>query len=179
MITELRHADCPISSVARDRGWFSTYTPFQTFVTDLFGNRIEALGVGDVRLPVKLFPKRSGSSAHGTMHLRTVLHVLISVCKILGSPEHDEYAGMRLSGVGDDGKDGELIAEDGRRVGYLVKRRFFVLKLSGPPVGPVVGPSPLDLSVQSFFHAFWPDSERRRCECGTNRLLGFGWPDGC
>ena len=69
------------SSAARDPAWFSTYTPFLTFATHhIMSSPQPVLGIGDVHLPVKLFPKRSGRGAHGMLHLRNVLHVPTSVC---------------------------------------------------------------------------------------------------
>ncbi len=74
------HAGCEgqagPQSFARDRAWFSTYTPFLTFVTHYIKSSPQpALGIGDIHLPVKMFPKRSSRGAHGTLHLRNVLHV--------------------------------------------------------------------------------------------------------
>ncbi|KLU93062.1 hypothetical protein MAPG_12003 [Magnaporthiopsis poae ATCC 64411] len=149
--------------VARDRAWFSTYTPFPTFTTSYVATSgPEALGIGDVHLPVKLFPKRSGPGAHGTLHLRDVLHVPTSVCNIIGSPGTGDYSGITFAGLGDDGKDGAITAQNGRRLGYFVGRRLMVLKLSGPPIGPAVGPSALETGTHYMIGATWPDSERQR-----------------
>ena len=75
-LREHEEADAPFSSVARDRAWFPMSMPFPTFATSyIMTSPQEALGIGDVHLPVKLFRKRSGSRAHGTLHLRNVLHV--------------------------------------------------------------------------------------------------------
>lgn len=155
--------DAPLSSsVARDRGWFSTYTPFPTFATHYTASRpMEALGVGDVHIPVKLFPKRSGPKAHGTLHLRDVLHAPTAVCNIVGNPSTGDWDEMAY-GLGDDKKDAAITGQGGRRLGYFVSRSLWVLKLSGPPTGPVVGPSMFKSGSHYMINATWPESERQR-----------------
>ncbi|KAH6641335.1 hypothetical protein F5144DRAFT_465693, partial [Chaetomium tenue] len=122
--------------VARDRAWFSTYTATSYVMT----SPLEALGIGDVHLPVKPFPKRSGPRAYGSLHLRNVLHMPTSVCNIVGNPGTGDYSDIVLAGLGGGGKDAVITAQDGRRLGYFVSRHLWVLKLSGPPIGPIVGP---------------------------------------
>ena len=170
--------DCPpFSSVARDRAWFSTYTPFQTFANTLgSGNQLKALGIGDVKLPVKLFPNRSGPSAHGTLHLPNVLHIPTAICNIIGGPQAGEYDYMKLGGLENSGKDAEITTQDGQRLGYFVSSRFWVLKLSGPPIGPVVGPSPFEPGTCYMIHAFWPDSERARWAAAQAGLSNLDHP---
>ncbi|KAK3291703.1 uncharacterized protein B0H64DRAFT_445735 [Chaetomium fimeti] len=161
--------------VARDRAWFSTYTPFPTSTTSyIVSNPMGALGVGDVRLPVKLFPKRSGPSAHGTLHLRNVLHAPNYICNVIGSPDTGDYSQIVLGGLGDNGKDAAITAENGRRLGYFVKGRRWVLLLSGPPVGPVVGPSKLDPDGYYMINAQWPASERQRWALAQGSQSGLG-----
>ncbi|KAL2128193.1 hypothetical protein VTI74DRAFT_9529 [Chaetomium olivicolor] len=163
--------------VARDRAWFSTYRPFRTFANAFMpGSQLEAIGIGDVRLPVKLFPKRSGAGAHGTLHLRNVLHVPTNVCNIIGGPQTGDYDCMQLGGVGDNGRDAVITTQDGRRLGYFVLRQFWVLRLSGPPLGPVVGPSLLKPGTSYLIHAFWPDSERRRWAAAQTGLSDMDHP---
>ncbi|KAL8388806.1 hypothetical protein RB595_008944 [Gaeumannomyces hyphopodioides] len=146
--------------VARDRAWFSTYTPFPTFVTSFIStNPIEAVGIGDVHLPVKLFPKRSGPDAHGTLHLRNVLHMPTGICNLVGGLNTGDYSRALLGGL--EGCSAAIEAQDGRRLGYFVGLPA-VLKLSGPPVGPVVGPSMLEPGKPYMLSVIWPDSERER-----------------
>jgi len=56
----------------------------------------------------------------------------------------------------------------GRNVAYLPPpsngRRLYQIRLSGPPVGPKVGPSALSGTTEYFIHATWPDRERMRWE---------------
>lgn len=157
--------------VARDRAWFSTYTPFPTFVTQyILTGRKEVAGIGDVHLPVKLFPKRSGPKAHGTLHLRNVLHMPKGICNIIGGPYAGGYSGGTFGGL--EG-DTVITGEDGRRVGCFVGLFPKVLKLSGPPIGPVVGPSMLESGVSYMLSVIWPDSERQRWAAAQAGRLGL------
>ncbi|KAG7289124.1 hypothetical protein NEMBOFW57_005487 [Staphylotrichum longicolle] len=148
--------------VARDRSWFTTYTPFQTYITSHSGDSVDAIGVGDVVLPVKLFPHLHGKRAHGTLRLRNVLHVPSALCNIVGGPVTDDYAGMQLGGLGDSGRDAVIMDIDGRRLAYFTRARFWVVKLSGPPVGPVVGRSSWVGDCAYMVHAFWTQTERQK-----------------
>jgi hypothetical protein len=38
-----------LDSVARNCFWYTTYTPFQSFIEDFMGNRTEVIGVGTVQ----------------------------------------------------------------------------------------------------------------------------------
>ena len=125
------------------------------------GQSFEAIAVGDVQIPVKLFPKRSGAQAHGTLHLRNVLHAPTALCYIIGGPSTGDYDNYQLGCLGDNGWDGD-ISKGGQRIGYLDFRVLWVLKLSGPPLGPVVGPPVIKPEGNYMIHAFWPESERRR-----------------
>ena len=57
------------------------------------------IDIGDVHLPAKLFPKRCGPGAHGTLHLQNVLHVPTSVYNIVGNPGTGEYSDIVLRGL--------------------------------------------------------------------------------
>ncbi|KAL8294586.1 hypothetical protein RB597_007782 [Gaeumannomyces tritici] len=151
--------------VARDRAWFSTYTPFPTILE----GGLEVVGIGDVHLPVKLFPKRSGPEAHGMLHLRDVLHAPTIICNIVGdgfTGDHDMTSRSRDETV--------ITAHDGRRLGCFLGPSPLVLQLSGPPIGPVVGPSTLEPGVAYMLSVFWPDSERQRWAAAQTGRLGSG-----
>jgi hypothetical protein len=127
------------------------------------GERLEVAGIGDVELPVHLHPERSGPNAHGKFRLRNVVHVPGSLCNIVGGPSDDDYAGMQFGGLGDSGKNGQLTGSGGRRLAYLHRSGgFFIIKLSAPPIGPVVGESPFREGGGYLIHAFWPESEHAR-----------------
>ncbi len=159
------HISSQVSSVARDRAWFTEYTPFKTFATTLYGDgQLQALGVGVVHLPVKLSPKRSGPRSHGTLKLCNVLHIPSSICNIVGNGSTGDYASVTFGGL-DDGSKGAMYDRDGRRVAYFVDKPnsgLCMLRLSGPPVGPSVGPSSFDKGKRYLINACWPKSERQR-----------------
>jgi hypothetical protein len=132
---------------------------------------MDVLGVGDVHIPVKLFPEGSGAEAHGTLHLRNVLHIPVGVCNIVGNPGTGDYDEVEFQ-LGDDKQDVAITGQGGRRLGYFESRRPWVLKLSGPPTGPVVGPSTLDPEVIHSIKVTWPKSERQRWATAQAGHLG-------
>ncbi|KAL8349305.1 hypothetical protein RB601_001915 [Gaeumannomyces tritici] len=151
--------------VARDRAWFSTYTPFQT----ILNGSLQVVGIGDVHLPVKLFPKRSGPESHGTLHLRNVLHAPTIICNVVGDGFTGDYDRTSWS------YDETVIStQDDRRLGCFLGPSPLVLQLSGPPIGPVVGPSTLEPGVAYMLSVFWPDSERQRWAAAQTGRLGSG-----
>ncbi|SPQ21564.1 50f88162-c8b7-49a5-a983-7e5aa8e5a23a [Thermothielavioides terrestris] len=162
--------------VARDRVWFSTYTPFATYIGEAYGaSRLDVVGIGDVEIPVKLYPKRSGPRSHGILRLRNVLHAPTAFCNIVGSTSTGDYAGMQLGGMGKNFRDGQLMDAEGRRIAYIhAPGPVWVLKLSGPPVGPVVGESVFKQDEGYMINAIWPDSERSRwaAASGTQPTTG-------
>jgi hypothetical protein len=128
------------------------------------GERLEAVGIGDVELPVKVHLRnRPGRNMHGTLRLRNVLHVPTARCNIVGGPSTGDYETLQLGMPQDNGMDGELRNSEGRRIAYLhCPHNLFLIKLSGPPVGPVLGESPLKPDGIYMIHALWPASERAR-----------------
>lgn len=93
-------------------------------MTALFGDPADAIGIGDVELPVKLYPRLSGKRAHGKLQLRNVLHVPSAICNIVGGPGTNDYAGMQLGGVGDGGRDAVITDANGRRLAYFTQARM-------------------------------------------------------
>lgn len=128
-----------------------------------------ALGIGDVDLPVHLFPYRTDPEAHGTLHLRNVLHVPSSYCNIIGSSDTGDYSTVRYE---PENQWAEITTEDDRRLGYFDNRGLFTLKLSNPPAGVAVGPSAVRMILS--VNATWLDSERERWA-----VKQAGYPGGC
>jgi hypothetical protein len=135
-----------------------------SFFTDIVGNRVEVLGIGTVNLPTKISPTQTGPSSHGILRLKKVLHAPRSFCNIIGQPIVDDYKVTTSSGsLSSSGSITNLT--DGRSVAYfkaMSSASFWEVRLSGPPVGPKVGPSPFSPSGLYVIHAFWPNSERQR-----------------
>ncbi|KAJ8107559.1 hypothetical protein OPT61_g8779 [Boeremia exigua] len=78
--------------VAKDRGWFKTYTPFDSALQhSIFTSPgdLPVLGIGSVEIPTKRSPNRSGVSSHASLHLKQVLHVPGFICNVIGSPLYD------------------------------------------------------------------------------------------
>ncbi|KAI8672977.1 hypothetical protein NCS56_00762200 [Fusarium sp. Ph1] len=66
--------------VACDRHWLSDdYTPFKTWLTDSRGVKFEAIGVGNIILPVDL-----SNGNRGEIFLRNVLHFPDAACNSIG-----------------------------------------------------------------------------------------------
>jgi hypothetical protein len=168
----------PLHSVARDRFWYTTYAPFQTFMADFMGNRTEVIGVGTVQIPVEVFPNRLGPEAHGTLRLRNVLHAPASRCNIVGSHRTCDYARIQIGGLedGDSDQGAAILDGNGRRLGYFQvgdKVKLWFLRLSQPPIGPVVGSSLLVGGPDAIhmIYASWTVTERRRWATALSRLL--------
>lgn len=156
--------DRATSSVAKDRSWFGDdYVPFESFATGLIGtSKMKVVGVGSVTLPVKTSPNKIGHKSHGKLVLKNVLHIPSSVCNIIGSPILDDY---NLNMKPSEASMGTIIDLNGKAMAYFKPARQsqrFELRLSGPPIGPRLGPSPFDPSAHYFIHALWPESEKAR-----------------
>ncbi|SPO04349.1 uncharacterized protein DNG_07034 [Cephalotrichum gorgonifer] len=151
---------------AKDRYWFSAdYQPLNSTVTSyiLKGSGSPVVRIGTVELPVKRSPRATGARAHGILRLRNVLHVPTATCNVIGNPILDEYR-VTMSGSRQDTK-GAIVDRRGRNVANFDPRAIlFQVRLSGPPVGPRVGPSPFDPSILYMINVRWPDSERDKWE---------------
>ncbi|RYP81276.1 hypothetical protein DL770_005942 [Monosporascus sp. CRB-9-2] len=150
---------------AKDRSWFGAdYTPLSSTVGHLMaGSETPVLGIGTVELPVKRSPRATGPRSHGILRLRNVLHVPTGICNVIGNPileEYDIYTGPSMRNT-----KGTIVDKQGRTVAYFDPRaNFFEVRLSGPPVGPRVGPTPFDPSAMYWINVCWADSERDKWE---------------
>ncbi|PLN85924.1 hypothetical protein BDW42DRAFT_120687 [Aspergillus taichungensis] len=151
--------------VAKDRCWFNDdYIPFGSYIEESTSGKIKSIGFGSVDIPTKTAPTRRGPSSHGILHLENVLHVPGAFCNIIGEPLVGSYmVGMEFS----KNRAGSISSNpDGRAIAYFKpltpSTPLPELRLSGPPIGPVVGRSPFEPSDTPRVHARWPDSERRR-----------------
>ncbi|KAK4459477.1 hypothetical protein QBC42DRAFT_274406 [Cladorrhinum samala] len=150
--------------VARDREWFVEYHPWKTTVAGRLGDAMDVIGIGVVEVPVKRSPRRSGPTAHGKLRLHNVLHAPSGICNILGSPATGDYAGFKF-GASEDGSQGAIVDANDRQIAYLVNPQYsglLVLRLSGPPVGPVVGPSRFEKGAMYMIGVTWTDAERQK-----------------
>ncbi|KAJ5550208.1 hypothetical protein N7461_004906 [Penicillium sp. DV-2018c] len=131
----------------------------------MMGNRLEVIGVGTVNLPTKISPTANGPDSHGVLPLNNVLHAPSALCNILGAPLMDDHD---VSLRPDSASRGSIVnSTDRRPVAYFKPRDesvLFEVRLSDPPVGPRVGPSPFEPDVAYMIHALWPSSEWQRFE---------------
>lgn len=87
----LKHVDG--HSVAKDPGWFTEYTPFETHLGDsyeMMTQPLQVVGIGTVELSTQASPDSAQDSSSPTLQLTTVLHVPSILCNIIGRPIMDE-----------------------------------------------------------------------------------------
>ncbi|KAH7230882.1 hypothetical protein BKA59DRAFT_535803 [Fusarium tricinctum] len=135
------------ASAAKDRSWFGDdYMPFESYVRSADGSELKVIGIGTVALLTKASPNRTGPRSHGTLRLTNVLHVPSAICNIIGQPVVERY---NIITRGIEGTITDL--SDGRSVAYFKRQmeaaKNFEIRLSGPPIGPKVGPSPFNPSI--------------------------------
>lgn len=129
----------------------------------MFGSQSQVVGIGTVELPVKRSPTATGPQAHGILRLRNVLHIPTSICNVIGRPIQEDYDIDTGFGVPDT--MGTIIDKQGGTVAYFDPNgTLFEVVLSGPPVGPRVGPTPFDPSAGYMINVQWADSEREKWE---------------
>ncbi|KAM0670451.1 hypothetical protein ACQRIU_000846 [Beauveria bassiana] len=143
-----------VDSVAKDRAWFcGDYRPIWSFITHPLGGLV--IGIGTVRLPVKISPD-PGNREHGFITLRNVLHAPDSLCNMIGLPFHRDYDLTIRPCL----PVNEFRLPDGTPAGFFKNEEFSQLRLSGPPIGPHVGPSPFQPGCEYWLRGDWPDAER-------------------
>ncbi|KAK3496278.1 hypothetical protein B0T13DRAFT_435282 [Neurospora crassa] len=81
-------------SVAIDREWFTTYTPFDSYVLDHKGILMEVFGIGSVTLPVKCNDRSDDNPTQSAeVTLYDVLHVPKAACNVVS--RHDSALGRQ------------------------------------------------------------------------------------
>lgn len=122
-------------------------------------------GIGTVVLPVKKAPGRACRNAHSQLVLRDVLHIPSIVCSIIGYPTTMQEEYEIKCKFGDQSSRDKIKDTNGRSVAYFEPRGpFLQVKLSGPPVGPTVGPSVFNDRDIYMISTMWPAAERTRWE---------------
>ncbi|EMD88489.1 hypothetical protein COCC4DRAFT_35186 [Bipolaris maydis ATCC 48331] len=164
--------------VAKDRGWFKTYTPFTSTIRhSIFTSHghLPVLGVGTVEIPTKRSPNRSGKTSYGSLYLKQVLHVPGFVCNVIGYSiiTSDGYSVVTKI---DPIKKGTIKDTQGKNMAYFdPKGRLFNVKVRNQPGGPKLGPSPLRKYACYMLSCEWDSSEQQRwldhraeCSLSTN-----------
>ncbi|PSN60007.1 hypothetical protein BS50DRAFT_656165 [Corynespora cassiicola Philippines] len=153
-----------LSSICNDRGWFTSYVPYSSFVESYY-HALAVTGFGTVVLPVKKSPNRSGPNAHGQIILKDVLHVPPAVCNIIAYKKMSARDGnkdynfsLRASGNGSV----HVMDSNKRSVAYFVPNPLPIIRLSGPPVGPRLAPCALRGRTELMLSIRWPGEEIMR-----------------
>lgn len=149
--------------VANHLDWFTTYHQFPTRLSGGFGPGQNAMGIGEVKLPVKTHPKKTGRDAHSTMELKDVLYVPDATCNILGLGPLGGGTAVFLRAR----QPSKIVNEEtGAVLGLLDCTKLYSLRLSGQ--------SPNQTSLQSdrgyAIRANWSDSERQRWKAHQQQL---------
>ncbi|KAK2760928.1 hypothetical protein FQN54_002170 [Arachnomyces sp. PD_36] len=151
--------------VAKDREWFTDYTPFESYLGERDDN-IPVLGIGTVDLPVERSPDPSEQDPQSTLRLTNVLHAPSFLCNVLGGPILKHYAAMLGSGNPRISK-GNIKDSQGQPVAYFEPGRpLFIVKLRGAPVGPRV----IEPGHGYALTAYWDESERQRWRQATGQV---------
>ena len=142
--------------VANNRGWFKTFTPFQSSVGPAVPLRpvtmMDVEGVGDIELTVKTHPNRNGRNAQGALLLRDVLYAPSAVCNILGMPI---IADCNLL-FGGEAPNKLRDRQTDHVVALLDSPRLWRLRLRGQSSKQ----TSLDPERQYVIGANWPESQR-------------------
>jgi hypothetical protein len=110
-----------------------------TFITN---EAMPVGGVGVVSIPVKKSPHQCDRNAHGKLVLRNVLYCPSAVCNIIGYPEEMRREYIVTMDLRDTRSKGAITDLNGKSLAYFdPKMSLLEIRLSGPPIGPAVGPS--------------------------------------
>ncbi|KAF2277045.1 uncharacterized protein EI97DRAFT_432658 [Westerdykella ornata] len=155
-------------SLCNDRGWFTTYTPFASRAGSMYSKTEDytIVGIGTVALPVTRSPNRHGANAHTQLILRDVLHCPHAICNVIGLPEAFLQEYDIIIDFGSDRSKGSIVGLPGREaVAYFdPSAGLFQVKLSDPPVGPVLAPTAFKKDSMYMINVRWSDGEWRRWE---------------
>lgn len=117
---------------------------------------MSVVGIGTVKLPVKRSLRASRKQAQAVLTLRNVLHIPEALCNIIGDLSHEGYHVLSV-------RSGCIRDQNGKTMALFDPRaQFQQVKLSGPPAGPRVGPSPFKPKGPYLINVQWSDSERER-----------------
>ncbi|KAJ8116078.1 hypothetical protein OPT61_g2428 [Boeremia exigua] len=152
-------------SVAKDRAYFKTYTPFSSTVQDSVftsPHHLPALEIGTVEIPTKRSPNLSGVSSHGSLHLKQVLHVPGFKCNVLGGLVMGSD-GYTVETCSNPKTKGGIRDSEGKRMAYFVRNApLFSIKVRNQPGGLKLGPFALKKDVIYMFSCHWDDVERKK-----------------
>ncbi|EMD95961.1 hypothetical protein COCC4DRAFT_29447 [Bipolaris maydis ATCC 48331] len=152
--------------VAKDRGWFKTYTPFTSQIqSSLFCSPryLPVLGVGTVEIPTKQSSRKSGVANHGHLHLKQVLHVPDFICNVIGRSlmTSDGYdVQMRTS----KRSKGVIKDSQGKSMALLNHNvSLYTITVRNRPEGPKLGPHVFWKNGMYMISCYWVHTEEKRC----------------
>lgn len=158
-------------NTAVDRGWFTTYTPYNTYtIDDVFGgNPTPVYGIGTVTIQVLKHKVNKGKRSQRTITLHDVLHTPTSICNTVGRPFLVENEGIMSFA------DGVLRSPDGSIIAFFEPRPIRSTHIAGALAGsgllclkllhaPSIrfAASKLEPSFAYMIRATWPDAERMK-----------------
>lgn len=148
-----------LSSIAKDRGWFTEYTPYETQVGDFYGmmaQPIRVIGIGTVELLTEPPPNSVGrDDLPRPLRLTTVLHAPSAACNIIGMPILIDYDVVSTFCRKGDTR-GYIAENGGRQIAYFDPSRTLLhVKLRDPPKGTY----PLKSGGPWLINAKWADTE--------------------
>ncbi|PVH94334.1 hypothetical protein DM02DRAFT_693378 [Periconia macrospinosa] len=154
--------------VAKDRGWFKTYTPFtsQINTTPLFASStyLPVNGIGTVEIPTRRSPNRSGEASHGSILLHGVLHVPDSICNFISIPKMLPDGCVYSTCPHASGKSKGTIKDrqDRNKAYFDPDLPLSCIKVRGYPVGPKLGPHTLHKGVPYLLGCHWEPTEQQK-----------------
>ncbi|XP_014560221.1 hypothetical protein COCVIDRAFT_34719 [Bipolaris victoriae FI3] len=158
--------------VAKDRGWFKTYTPFTSQIKySLFCSPryLPILGVGTVEVPTERLTNQFGVSDHGFLHLKKVLHVPDSICNVIGDTL--DLDGHRVQIYPSEEAKGTISDSDCNNMAYFEPNApFYSVKVRNQPGGPKLGPSVLRKNGMYMLSCYWMHSKGRKYRPGGDHL---------
>ncbi|KAF3011187.1 hypothetical protein E8E13_011581 [Curvularia kusanoi] len=167
--------------VAKDRGWVTTYTPFDSVLKcSLFisPGHLPVLGVGTVEIPTKCSPNRSGVASHGSLKLEEVLHVPDFPCNAVGGNIGDDYIVLLSQGK----TKGSIKNSQGKNIAYFDRNRpLMTIKVSHRAGGPKLGPPVLQQGAEYTISCQWESKEQQRWlmhQLGSGRSNPKANPEG-
>ncbi|KAJ3480327.1 hypothetical protein NLG97_g8094 [Lecanicillium saksenae] len=175
-VEKARARPCPswvLSTAALHQSWFcDDYKPISSFVPTIYDSEVHAIGIGTVHLSLKVTPDKSNHE-HTTLTLRNVLHTPSITCNIIGTPILVDY---QIIFSFNAKSKATITRKDGSAVGYFVPgSKRFELRLSGPPVGPKVGPSPF--ASDSGIISDPSSKKRKRNSFDSDADAAEHWPE--
>lgn len=162
--------------VANHLDWFTSYTPFSTTFNSGIGGidnggDICVAGIGDVQLPTKTHPTRSGTAYQSYLILRDVLYAPGILCNIIGSPFLTDYNCLLDYGAG----SGKITAKTNGACAALVDlNKLSRLRLRGQSAKQ----SSLDPASVYIIRANWAPGERAKWKSFRAGHGGQGRGDG-